>query len=243
MLRRSLGIVLKTSPFGDADLIVTFLTDDFGIVKTFAKSPRKTKSRFGSSLEPLTCCRISFWGKEDAALPRLTQADIIHPFQSLRERLHCFLKVSELLELTISLVPERDGSKNVFDLLLSVLKEMEEGECAAPLPALYFKLKLMEIAGYLPGLDGCGRCGRPWPDFFVMHGSVLCRSCAGGVEATVTVSSGALSLFRTLLVWDRTKLARVKPQLSIVGELSGLIDIHVRHILERSLRTRAFSLS
>ena len=48
MLRRTEGIVLRTFPFGEADLIVTFLTADFGLIKVFAKSPRKIKSRFGS---------------------------------------------------------------------------------------------------------------------------------------------------------------------------------------------------
>jgi len=63
MLKRTEGIVLKTNPFGEADLIVTCLSKDYGILKTFAKSPRKIKSRFGSSLEPLTHSKISFWGK------------------------------------------------------------------------------------------------------------------------------------------------------------------------------------
>ena len=79
MLHRTEGIVLKGAPYGEADLIVAFLTLDFGLMSAFAKSPRKTKSRFGSSLEPLTHSKIAFWGKEDSKLPRLTQADIIEP--------------------------------------------------------------------------------------------------------------------------------------------------------------------
>ncbi len=58
MLKRTEGIVLRTIPFGEADLIVTYLTPDFGIIKLFAKSPRKTKSRFGSSLEPLSLVKV-----------------------------------------------------------------------------------------------------------------------------------------------------------------------------------------
>src|SRR4030042_2109208 len=107
MLKRTEGIVLRTIPFGEADLIVTYLTPDFGIIKLFAKSPRKIKSRFGSSLEPLTESRMSFLGKEDAALPRLTQSDIVHPFRLLRDNLRCFLMLSEIIELTISFIPER----------------------------------------------------------------------------------------------------------------------------------------
>src|SRR5512135_675860 len=132
MLKRTEGIVLKTFPFGDADLIVTYLTLNFGIIKLFAKSPRKIKSRFGSSLEPLTRARISFWGKEDAALPRLTQSDIIHPFQALRDDLNCFLRLLEIVELTINFIPERDINSKAYLLLSDTLRDVESNLLGAP---------------------------------------------------------------------------------------------------------------
>jgi len=133
MLHRTEGIVLRTIPFGDADLIVFFLTPDLGILKTFAKSPLKTKSRFGSSLEPLTHSKIAFWGKENAALPRLTQSDIIHSFQSIRDTLNCFLKVLEIMELTLRFIPEREANKRVYSLLLHTLHNIENNASASPL--------------------------------------------------------------------------------------------------------------
>ena len=105
MLHRTEGIVLKNAPYGEADLFVTFLTLDFGIINAFAKSPRKVKSRFGSSLEPLTHSRLSFWGRENSRLPRLTQSDIITPFQDLREDLQCMLRLTSVLELTLDFLP------------------------------------------------------------------------------------------------------------------------------------------
>ena len=125
MLHRTEGIVLRTIPFGDADLIVSFLTPDLGLLKTFAKSPLKTKSRFGSSLEPLTHSRIAFWGKEDTTLPRLTQSDIIHSFQSMRDTLNCFIKVSEIIELTLQFIPEREANTKVYALFLHTLHNIE----------------------------------------------------------------------------------------------------------------------
>ena len=159
MLQRTEGIVLKNSPFGEADLIVTYLTRDWGIVRTFAKSPRKVKSRFGSSLEPLTWSKISFWGKEDAALPRLTQADILHPFDSLRSTLQCFLRVTELVELTLNFIPERDASRKAYSLFINTLRAMENGS-DTPLLSLYYKVKLLEASGYLPRLARL--CRSPW---------------------------------------------------------------------------------
>ena len=239
MLQRTEGIVLKTNVFGEADLIVTHLTVDHGIIKTFAKSPRKTKSRFGSSLEPLTCSRISFWGKEDAALPRLTQSDIIHSFESIRGSLHCFLRASEIIELILRLTPERESCGKIYSLLMGILRSLEK-ECEPGLQLLYYKLKILQVSGYLPKLDGCGRCGRKSDSFFIMHGTVLCGRCSGGNRTSFILSPVVVSLYTNLLGWNITKINRIKPSESQMKELSALIDEHVRYVTERSLRTKEF---
>jgi DNA repair protein RecO (recombination protein O) len=242
MLQRTEGIVLRTIPYGEADLIVTYLTKDLGIVKVFAKSPRKTKSRFGSSLEPLTFSRIAFWGKEDAALPRLTQADIVHSFSSLRESLHCFIRVSELIEQTIHLVPERDTSRNVFPLLMNTLAIMETG-CQNPLIALFYKLKLLEITGFLPGLHICGRCGDRSNAFHLSHGTVLCVKCSEDEDVTSRLSPGVAAFYSSLMRWEISKLERLKPDDGILKELALLIDEHSRYVTEKNLRSREFRRS
>jgi DNA repair protein RecO (recombination protein O) len=239
MLQRTEGIVLRTIPFGEADLIVTYLTSDYGIVRAFAKSPRKTKSRFGSSLEPFTHASIAFWGKEDAALPRLTQADIIHPFESLRGALKCFLKVSEMIELTLHFVPERERNQKVYSLFLDAL-HAAEADCDAGLLPLCYKLKLLEIAGYLPRLSGCGRCGRDGDVFYLSHGTVLCEACAKGNKSSLRLSSGTISLYTSLRGWDFTKLGRLKPSEPLVDGLSKVLDEHIRYIMERNLKTKTY---
>lgn len=239
MLQRTEGIVLRTSTFGEADLIVTYLTSDHGIVKTFAKSPRKIKSRFGSSLEPLTCSRIAFWGKEDAALPRLTQSDIIHSFDAVRSSLHCFLRASEVVELILHLLPERDTSRNAYRLLITLLRTLEN-ECGNQLLILYYKIRLLKIAGYLPKIDGCGRCGSAGASFYLSHGTVLCERCSAGSGGAFLLSYGAISLFTNLLEWTSSKLDRIRPSERQMAELSRLIDEHVRQVTERDLRTKAF---
>jgi DNA repair protein RecO (recombination protein O) len=239
MLHRTEGIVLKTIPFGEADLIVTYLTSDYGIVRAFAKSPRKIKSRFGSSLEPFTHASIAFWGKEDAALPRLTQADIIHPFEGVRGALKCFLKVSEMIELTLHFLPERERNKKVYALFLDALHAAET-DCDAGLLSLCYKLKLLEIAGYLPRLSGCGRCGKDGDAFYLSHGTVLCGACAKGNKSSLRLSPGTISLYSSLRGWDFTKLYRLRPSEPVVTGLSKVLDEHIRYIMEKNLRTKTF---
>jgi DNA repair protein RecO (recombination protein O) len=239
MLQRTEGIVLRTIPYGEADLIATYLTKDLGIVKVFAKSPRKTKSRFGSSLEPLTFSRIAFWGKEDAALPRLTQADIIHSFSSLRESLQCFIRVSELIEQTLHLVPERDTHRNIFPLLMKTLAIMETG-CLNPLIALFYKLKLLEVTGFLPGLHICGRCGGNSNAFHLSHGTVLCVKYSAEEDVSSRLAPGVTAFYSSLMKWDIEKLERLKPDAGILKELAQLVDEHSRYVSEKNLRSREF---
>jgi DNA repair protein RecO (recombination protein O) len=210
MLKRTEGIVLKNGVFGEADLIVTYLTKDYGLMKAFAKSPRKIKSRFGSSLEPLTYARISFLGKEDANLPRLTQSDIIRPFHPLREDLKCILDISKLLDMSLKFLPDREPNPDVFKLLLSILIKLESG-CGNRLYHLYYKIRLLENAGYLPKPD----------QKYDRHDSGMLR-----------LSSGALNFYRSLLKWHVANIERIKAPENFISEIDGFIEAHSKWIME-----------
>ncbi len=241
MLYRTEGIVLKTSLFHEADLIVTYLTKDYGLLKVFAKSPRKIRSRFGSSLEPLTHSRISFWGKQDAALPRLTQADIIHSFESLRSSIRSFLMISEFIELTINFLAERDVNLKVYNLFISTMHSLEKDH-TTDLIALFYKIKFLDIVGFLPKLDACGRCGKEGEIFYISHGTILCTICSGGALSSFKLSKGAMKFYAHLLTWEIQCLNRLRPAEAMVVEISSLIDEHMKYILQKTFRTSTFTV-
>lgn len=242
MLKRTRGIVLKSTVFGEADLIVAYLTFDYGLMSVFAKSPRKVKSRFGSSLEPLTYSRISFFGKEESTLPRLTQSDIVRPFQSLREDMTCLLNVSEMLELTLTLLPEREPNQEFFHLLLTMLAKLESNR-SSRLYNLFYKMQLLHRAGYAPRLDACGRCGRPAAGrqpaapaarqyhFYVSHGSLLCPRCSDAAGASIRLTGGAARFYQSLLKWNPAAIDRVSPPPSFITEITEIVDAHIRYTL------------
>jgi DNA repair protein RecO (recombination protein O) len=268
MLKRTEGIVLKTFPFGEADLIVTYLTPDYGIIKFFAKSPRKTKSRFGSSLEPLTRSKISFLGKEDAALPRLTQSDIVHPFRSLRDNLRCFLMLSEIIELTISFIPERDINNKAYSLLLGTLQDIENNLAEFPLSKKgneenlmrdksglacrelllnHYKTKFLELVGFAPKLDVCGRCTKKGHHYYLSQGSILCEQCARvetartDIGPPIKLSLPVQRFYADLLTWDTAKIKRIKPSDTLLSEFSDIINMHIKYILSKPLKSESFT--
>jgi DNA repair protein RecO (recombination protein O) len=239
MTKKTEGIVLKNFPFGEADLIVTYITRDFGILKVFAKSPRKIKSRFGSSLEPLTYSKISFFGKENANLPRLIQSDIIRSFQPLREDFKCFNLVSDIIRIILDLLPDREYNIKIFKLFLEMLLRLES-DCKRELYYLYFKIKLLEITGYLPMLYACGRCGKEIGDsnlftslvnFYPIHGSVICERCEKDPNNFLRISKGALTFFRSIIKWDLSNIYRIKAPNIFISEIDNIINAHIRYSL------------
>jgi len=237
---RTEGIVLRSRPLGEADLIVEYLTRDFGIQSAFAKSPRKIKSRFGGSLEPFTLARISLLGKEEARLPRLTQSDIIRPFQGLREDLKCFLLLSELAELTLKLLPERAPEGEAFRLMLWALEQLEAGrECAEPFIPLVFKIRLLSIAGYAPALKGCVKCRKPSTRYFPLDGALICEACKKGT-GFMELSPPMLKLYEGLSLWPLEKVMRIKPSDRLLLELKNFIEAHIKDGISVFTRTSRF---
>ena len=65
-LFRDKGVVLRTYRLGEADQIIVFLTERHGKVRAVAKGVRKTTSKFGGRLEPLTHVDLLLWqGRSD----------------------------------------------------------------------------------------------------------------------------------------------------------------------------------
>lgn len=243
MNKRTEAIVLSNTPLNDADLIVTYLTRDFGLINTFAKSPRKVGSRFGSSLEPLTYSKIAFIGKEQANLPRLIQADIIKSFHTLRESYRLFVDISEALELTRALLPVHLPQRGAFQLLLNLLVCIEAGKDERK-QLLYYKLKLLKLTGFAPELQGCARCGRQTPRFHLNEGALLCSRCAETDEDSVEIENRIKGLYNYLLKIRPSVLDRVRVDEDSLSGLERVINSHINYnIIEKKLNTHEFLAS
>jgi len=232
VLTRTEGIVLTSQKHGEADLIITYLTPDRGIIKAFAKSPRKIKSRFGSSLEPLTHARISLIGKEQS-IPKITQSDIIRPFRLLRENYHDLVNISRLIKLMLSLIPENTSNKRLFNFFLSTLNLIESStEDQRQTLYLIAIIRLLAMIGYAPRLNKCGRCGRSGINFYPEAGTILCDRCVDSHQIRkpfVRVNGDIINFYSHCIEWPVERLSRLKPREDLVNTLSSIIKEHISH--------------
>ena len=64
-LYRDEGVVLRTYKLAESDRIVVIMTAEHGKVRAVAKGVRKTRSKFGARLEPMSHVRLLLYrGRE-----------------------------------------------------------------------------------------------------------------------------------------------------------------------------------
>jgi len=200
-LFRDTGVVLRTYRLGEADRIIVVMTEGHGKVRAVAKGVRRTSSKFGARLEPLTHVDLLLWqGRSE--LDIVNQVEVIETFRAVREDLHRVAKGLSLLEVTDQMAQERHPDRRLYAMLVGALRALSDDQADPTLLAPSF-LKALVLEGAAPMLDACASCGEPdgavdLVAFDLVEGGTLCRRCRRGRP----MSAAALALLRRILGGD-----------------------------------------
>jgi DNA repair protein RecO (recombination protein O) len=200
------AIVLRSLRYGEADRILHLYTADRGRVGAIAKGVRKTKSRFGARLEPLSHVELLLH-QGSGELLTITGVDLKRSHHAVREdpyRLNVGLIGAEAM---LRLHGEPEANDRAFTALERFLDALDTAPAAATRPAveplvLSFQLKLLWLAGYLPHLTSCVECGSTSElvAYSARAGGAVCRShAAGGLALSPEGIAGIERLLSTPL--------------------------------------------
>jgi len=143
--------VLRTYPFREADLIVSFFTRDQGKLRGVARRARRPKSAFGSGLERLSQVRMAYFLRENAELANLTSCELIDSQFGLQADYTCSLALDYFTEVTDQLMPPHEPNEKYFRLLKATLEFLRSGGNVWS-AVDYFTIWSVRLAGVLPEL-------------------------------------------------------------------------------------------
>jgi DNA repair protein RecO (recombination protein O) len=177
-LYKEQGVVLRSTKLGEADKIVTVMTQGSGKVRAVAKGIRKTTSRFGARLEPFTHVSLMVY-RGRGSLDTVSQAEILAPFMALRRDLGLFAAGETMLEAVDRVAEEHERNVRLFMLLLTGMRVLDARPADPAAVAESFLLKLLSLSGFHPSLTACAVCGRLEPDRFASgQGGAVCEQDA-----------------------------------------------------------------
>ena len=229
-LYRDQGIVLRTHKLGEADRIVTFITERHGKVRAVAKGVRKTKSKFGARLEPTSHVALQLY--EGRELDIVTQAESLDHFKAIREDLDRLTRAVTMLEAVDQLSLEREPNPDLYRMLLGALRTVAARNSALVVAGFHWKILALE--GFRPQVEGCVVCETPegLVAFDPTEGGLLCGEHRRGTR----VSPEAVLLLQQIL-GGRLALALEAEASSATHEVDNLATRIMEHHLERRLRS------
>jgi DNA repair protein RecO (recombination protein O) len=182
------AVVLRSFRFGEADRVLHVYTLDRGRVGAVAKGIRKTKSRFGARLEPLSHVELMLH-QGAGELQTVTGVELVRSHHAAREQQYRLGVGLVGAEAMLRLFTEQEGNARAFGALTRFLDLLDEVEPSTRRPALdplalSFQLKLLWLSGYLPHLTSCAECGtetEPLVGYSAKAGGAVCSDCGEGV--------------------------------------------------------------
>jgi DNA repair protein RecO (recombination protein O) len=236
-LYKEQGIVLRSVKLGEADKIVSILTQGSGKVRAVAKGIRRTNSKFGARLEPLT--HVSLLLYRGRNLDTVTQAEIITSFRGIRGEFAEIAAGETMLEAVDKVAEEHERNVRLFLLLLAGLRALEAAPADPAAVAESFLLKLLSLSGFHPSLSACAVCGLPGPHpwFAAGQGGVVCQTCAE--HDAGPVSEPAVGWLDGLARADLLAAGDMTPALDVRREGRAMLYGFTEYHLERRMRSLA----
>lgn len=147
-------IVLRTYPFQEADLVVSFLARDLGRLRGVARRARRPKSRFGAGLERLSQVRMFYFQRETRELVSLDSCELIASQFGLVSDYTAGVALDYIAEICEQLLPPAEPSERFFRLLLAVLEYLRARQEQGVWEAVsYFSFWAVKLSGFLPELQ------------------------------------------------------------------------------------------
>lgn len=154
------SLILRTYNLAEADKIVLMFTRDHGIVRGVAKGAKRLKSRFGSSLEPYSVVRTSYFQKETLELMSIQRIDLIDSYFVAASRPEFLNKFAYLTDILIASLPPHDPNETLYRMTKVCLEAAVDNQAKLEPIGSYFEIWLLKLTGYLPHWKNCTECGK-----------------------------------------------------------------------------------
>lgn len=226
------GTVLASLGFGEGHKIVTIFTVSCGKIDASAFGVRKTKSRFGSSLESFTMGTFLLYRSRPENPYTVREVDVTHANMALRENLEKYLIGSAIVETLVRFVDKEQPDPDLHRLLTSALLTLDRSPVERGMALLcMYELAFLDVMGYRTDPDRCASCGVPLDEAgrrFADHrwGFPVCERCSaaspGGDSQPVT--GRAISFVRWAAGKEPTAACRVAMKKETLLSVRRLIE-------------------
>ncbi|MBF0227438.1 MAG: DNA repair protein RecO [Desulfobacterales bacterium] len=225
------AIILKRIDYGDYDLILSLITKEQGKISAIAKYAKKSKKRFGGTLEHFSILNVTLKKGRENSLSILEEALLIKCFSNVRSDMVKTAYAFYWTEILNSWIKEGEKNEQVYELLNNTLVELNNGKISSDLMNIFFHIRFLTLSGFLPELNSCGVCKRNVKYFQnnnicfnIKDGFVVCESCKNNSSGSYLISKGIINMLLWINRDDFLRLSRINLTLSDMKNITGFLE-------------------
>lgn len=140
-------LVLKETPYKEADKMLTVISDEQGKITVLAKGAKKAGSRFLAAASGFAYSDMEL--KENKGLYILQNATIIESFYELRNDIDVLMTAAEVAKKALKVSQENLPDTDVLRLTLVALYRLKQNKISPNLIKAVYTLKLLFVLGML----------------------------------------------------------------------------------------------
>lgn len=234
------GLILKEQNIGEKDKLVTVLTRHNGLVRAFVRGAKSVNNRKNSSTGMFCFSKLCLYKTKESYI--IDEAEPIELFFELRSDLEKLALAQYFSELIMTLVQEDEAAEEYLRLILNSLHFLAKGKMPVEQVKAITELRLMCIAGYMPNLVACDRCGEYETNtmyFDVEDGLLYCENCMSN-SMLFPLDIGLIKALRHIAFSDFEKIYSFKMEDSALPDLSYITEKYLLSKLQRNFKTLEF---
>jgi len=240
MIIRTEAIVLRSIQYGETSRIVTLSTREKGKVAVMARGALRPKSRFGSTLQPMSYVQAVLYWRDTRHVQTLSESSHIRTFGDLHKNLAALAYGQRVVELVQALMQDEDENMLVFQLLIDVLDRLNRHAGRAEHLFYFFQLRLAGILGFAPHIDreAVERIPESGGALLLETGSVEPSEGRRNRETMRFAARRTLRAFAIVACADPDTIMQMRMDERTAAELGRLIEDFLRYHVEDALPTR-----
>jgi DNA repair protein RecO len=237
VIRTCAAIVLKAVPYAEGGAVVSFLSEHGERLSGLAKGVKKPTAKWVAAFEPMGMVRVSFFGKEQTDLKRITRCELSFSPMTLGH-LESSLVMACLADLFDRVAREGVEDDRLYRLLSACGRALKAHPDNALGILAYAEHWLLHCMGLLPHPRVCGRCGNETAPLVLLSPEAgwCCAACTP-VDPSEALPPGSREHLRRLRTEGAEAAPRVDPTNAAQGVLTDLLRARLLQELGGSLRS------
>ena len=173
------GLVIREQRIKEGDKVITILTRDKGVIRSFVNGANNIKSPKTTATGLITYSQFDVYLNSKGNYI-IDDAHAKEVFMPLRQSIDKMALSQYFCELCEQVAPRDTNAEEILRLLLNSLYLLAHDKRPPELIKCIFELRLMSVSGYMPDLVGCCVCHCYEDDkmyFLPESGQLICKNC------------------------------------------------------------------